>query len=123
MLFSPHYYVLHRYGYPEKSATFHRYIDHSLVYDRSRKIPMWVSETISRSNIAGGGTGNRKQCAFKPDPSVPSHFSASNDDYRNSGWSRGHMAPAGNMKHSQNAMEDTFYLTNIVPQNVDNNSG
>ena len=37
-------------------------------------------------------------------------------DFRGSGWSRGHMAPAGNNKHSQAAMNQTFYLTNIVPQ-------
>lgn len=33
------------------------------------------------------------------------------------------MAPAGNYKHSQENMNDTFYLTNIVPQDFDNNSG
>ena len=34
-------------------------------------------------------------------------------DFRQSGWSRGHMAPAGNNKHSQEAMNQTFLLTNI----------
>ena len=31
------------------------------------------------------------------------------------------MAAAGNYKHCQKSMDDTFYLTNIVPQNMDNN--
>ncbi len=44
-----------------------------------------------------------------------------NSDYRRSGWSRGHMAAAGNYKHCQKSMNDTFYLTNVVPQNMDNN--
>ena len=33
------------------------------------------------------------------------------------------MTPAGDCKHCQGAMDDTFYLTNIVPQDFDNNSG
>ncbi|OBS75118.1 hypothetical protein A6R68_14364, partial [Neotoma lepida] len=69
------------------------------------------------------GDADRKHCKFKPDPSVPSTFSALNEDYVGSGWSRGHMAPAGNNKFSSKAMAETFYLSNIVPQNFDNNSG
>lgn len=60
---------------------------------------------------------------FCPDPAVPAMFSATNEDYRKSGWSRGHMAPAGNNKHDQTAMDETFYLTNILPQDIENNSG
>jgi hypothetical protein len=59
---------------------------------------------------------NRKLARFSPDPSLPREISASNDDFWDSGWSRGHMAPAGNNKHCQQAMNDTFYLSNIVPQ-------
>jgi len=33
------------------------------------------------------------------------------------------MAPAGNNKYDQRAMDETFYYTNIVPQDYDNNSG
>uniref|UniRef100_A0A8C6QLI8 Nuclease EXOG, mitochondrial n=1 Tax=Nannospalax galili TaxID=1026970 RepID=A0A8C6QLI8_NANGA len=62
-------------------------------------------------------------CKFKPDPTIPSAFSALNEDYVASGWSRGHMAPAGNNKFSSKAMAETFYLSNIVPQDFDNNSG
>ena len=51
------------------------------------------------------------------------YFSADNSDYWGSGWSRGHMAPAGDNKHCQASMSDTFYLTNIVPQDIDNNGG
>ena len=33
------------------------------------------------------------------------------------------MTPAGDCKHSQEAMDDSHYLTNIVPQDLNNNSG
>ncbi|XP_040820760.1 nuclease EXOG, mitochondrial isoform X2 [Ochotona curzoniae] len=69
------------------------------------------------------GDADRKHCKFRPDPSIPPAFGASNEDYIGSGWSRGHMAPAGDNKFSSKAMAETFYLSNIVPQDFDNNSG
>ncbi|XP_006869205.1 PREDICTED: nuclease EXOG, mitochondrial isoform X2 [Chrysochloris asiatica] len=72
---------------------------------------------------APDGDADRKHCKFKPNPDIPPVFSAHNEDYLGSGWSRGHMAPAGNNKFSTKAMAETFYLSNIVPQNYDNNSG
>lgn len=47
------------------------------------------------------GTASRKHSNFMPDPSIPPLFSADNSDYRGSGWSRGHMAPAGDNKFDQ----------------------
>lgn len=48
---------------------------------------------------------------------------ASLDDYRNSGYDRGHMAPAADMKWSAKAMSDCHYLTNICPQTHKLNAG
>ena len=61
--------------------------------------------------------------AFMPDPEVPYTKSATTNDYKNSGWNRGHMAPAGDMKWSEQAMKESFYLSNICPQNKNLNSG
>lgn len=55
---------------------------------------------ISILCVFSSGDADRKHCKFKPDPGVPSAFSARNEDYVGSGWSRGHMAPAGNNKFS-----------------------
>ena len=44
-------------------------------------------------------------------------------DYRNSGFDRGHMCPAADMKWSQKAMDDCHMLTNIVPQTHQLNGG
>ncbi|MBN3278895.1 EXOG Nuclease, partial [Polyodon spathula] len=46
------------------------------------------------------GKADQKHCRFKPDPHVPPLFTAVNEDYLGSGWSRGHMAPAGDRKCS-----------------------
>lgn len=58
---------------------------------------------------------------FAPDNTVEG--CATLDDYRRSGFDRGHMAPSADMKWSPQAMNDCFYLTNICPQDGKLNKG
>ena len=44
------------------------------------------------------------------------------EDYSNSGWDKGHMCPAADLKWSEKTMYESFYLTNICPQNHEMNS-
>jgi endonuclease G len=60
---------------------------------------------------------------FMPDPEVSHSETATTNDYKNSGWDRGHMAPAADMKWSRQAMKESFYLSNICPQNRNLNAG
>ena len=48
---------------------------------------------------------------------------ATPDDYSYSGYDRGHMAPAGDMKWDKDAMRESFYMTNICPQAKSLNTG
>jgi nuclease EXOG len=110
-----------KYGTPQRSPELTVYRNHALCYDQQRRIAHWVVEHITRHKLQG--SANRENSKFKADPSVPVMFRSDNEDYLGSGWSRGHLAPAGDCKHDQNAMNDTFLLSNIVPQNADNNAG
>ncbi|XP_071102162.1 nuclease EXOG, mitochondrial-like [Haliotis cracherodii] len=110
-----------KYGIPDRGPAIRSYSDHVLAYDQARKIPIWVAEHLHRGKLTG--SANRKKSRFLPDLDLESRFSATNDDFWHSGWSRGHMAPAGNYKYDQRSMSDTFYLTNILPQDIDNNGG
>ena len=90
------------------------YLGYSVSYNKERKIPNWVSYELLASET--DGPYSRKGKSFRQDLSLilPQ---AEDNDYRNSGWSRGHMAPAGDFKWSDDAMWDTFYYTNCCPQN------
>uniref|UniRef100_UPI003AAF650C nuclease EXOG, mitochondrial-like n=1 Tax=Centroberyx gerrardi TaxID=166262 RepID=UPI003AAF650C len=113
--------LIGRFGLPETGAEVRYYANHTLSYDQARKTPRWVAEHLTNHKLRG--KANRKHCKFRVDPDIPACFSAGNEDYLGSGWSRGHMAPAGDNKQSEQSMAETFYLSNIVPQNYENNAG
>ncbi len=82
--------------------------------------PGYVAWTLSPDE-AGAEVANRRDATFRPDPDVDG--CATLDDYRNSGFDRGHMAPAADMKWSHKAMADCHFLTNICPQDKSVNAG
>ncbi|QBN18306.1 DNA/RNA non-specific endonuclease [Flavobacterium nackdongense] len=59
---------------------------------------------------------------FKQDPLVDTE-SAHWRNYKNTGFDKGHLVPAADMKFSQEAYNETFLTSNVAPQNRDFNSG
>ena len=92
----------------------------TLSYNADWKIPNWVAYELTKEEVRG--TASRYN-TYMPDPRVFHEKSATNDDYKKSGWDRGHIAPAGDMKWSKQAMKESFYFSNICPQNRNLNSG
>ena len=82
-------------------------------YNPQRRIPNWVFYELIAEET--NGPYSRKGKNFQQDSrsQVPQSDSY---DFRGSGWSRGHMAPAADFKWSDSAMWETFYYTNICPQ-------
>lgn len=88
-------------------------------YNLSRHIPNWVAYELTDHEVSGAEERTNK---FLPDPMVEGDPVVTKD-YSNSGYDRGHMAPAGDMKWSEQAMRESFYMTNMCPQNHSNNAG
>ena len=89
-------------------------------FNPNTKLPNWVAYELTANETDGPWT--RKGLRFMPDPDCKSK-QADNNDYRNSGYSRGHLAPAGDMKWDSVAMLESFYFTNCIPQDEALNNG
>ena len=90
-----------------------------LAYDENYKLAKWVAYELTYAETQGTFTRNDK---FKPDPLITRN-SASLADYKKSGYDRGHLAPAADMKWSAEAMAESFYLSNMSPQDKSFNRG
>lgn len=102
-----------------KPSQIIEYTGHTLSYNNSTRLPNWVAYELTAEEALG--TNPRKD-KFARDPQAYGP-QGDKEDYRNSGWDRGHMAPAGDMKWSTKAMDETYYFTNICPQNHELNTG
>ncbi|XP_041956565.1 endonuclease G, mitochondrial [Alosa sapidissima] len=103
-----------KYGFPSLAniKTRESYVTS---YDPRNRTAAWVIEQLNPETLTG--SSDRKCCEFKEDDSVHIYHRATNADYKGTGFDRGHLAAAANHKWSQKAMDDTFYLSNVSPQN------
>ena len=101
--------VIHHYG-------------HSLCYDPEAMIPAWTAYTLYAGDMEGDAVRPRY---FSPDPApeIAGFPLAEHWHYTNSGWVRGHMVPAGDLKYDQQAMNDSFLTTNVCPMDMGFNNG
>jgi endonuclease G len=83
-------------------------------HNNETKTPDWVVEHLTFKQVSGSAT--RKGSSFKAEPEVPEPARALPKDYTKSGFDKGHQAPAADFKGSKKLLEDTFFLSNAVPQ-------
>ncbi|MEO1435971.1 MAG: DNA/RNA non-specific endonuclease [Bacteroidota bacterium] len=102
---------------PEGTLVEHEHF--ALSYIESHELAQWVAYEldIPRLNEDLERTNN-----FRQDRAIPSG-SAAVDDYRGSGFDRGHLVPAADMAYHPDAMSRSFLLSNISPQDRSFNRG
>jgi endonuclease G, mitochondrial len=94
---------------------------YELLYNSDFKTPVWVAEHIEANEVRGKQIRDDK---FRSDPEIQDHLEAHLSDYKGSGYARGHMAPVGDFRRNLLEADESFYLSNMVPQiQVCNNSG
>ena len=93
--------------------------NYTLSYNEKYEQSEWVAYSLNKENLK---ENQFKRPYFIEDDKVSTH-SADWRNYRKSGYDKGHLCPAGDMKFSKKAYEDTFLTSNISPQKHDFNSG
>ena len=99
--------ILHRTGYTSS-------------YNTETKQPNWVAWHLTKEHVQG--KIRRASNAWHEDTDVPKPR-VNSYDYKGTGWSRGHMCPAGDNKWNRDAMYETFLYSNVCPQHPRLNSG
>jgi endonuclease G len=86
---------------------------HLLSYNNSRGTLNWIAWKTTRADLGD----HLPRHLFEPDPLLPGGFRRiAYYDYSGSGYDRGHMVPSADRFGNVKLNEDTFLMTNIVPQ-------
>ncbi|KAE8747146.1 hypothetical protein FOCC_FOCC006144 [Frankliniella occidentalis] len=104
-----------QFGFPSLD-NIRSFDDYVLSYDRRNRVANWVFEHLTPDGVKHNEAVDRSKCDFKEDLSIHPYFRSTNDDYKGSGYDRGHLAAAGNHKGHQKHCEQTFLLSNMAPQ-------
>ena len=92
---------------------------YSLSYSEPHEQAEWVAYELKKSHLSNT---NFKRPYFEIDKSVKTK-AAHWRNYKNSGYDRGHLCPAGDRKYSKFTHDETFLTSNISPQKHEFNAG
>ncbi|MCB4807691.1 DNA/RNA non-specific endonuclease [Tamlana sp. 62-3] len=92
---------------------------YSLSYSETHEQAEWVAYELKKEHLANT---NFKRPYFEIDEAVKT-TAAHWRNYKNSGYDRGHLCPAGDRKYSKTAHDETFLTSNISPQEHEFNAG
>jgi endonuclease G len=92
----------------------------AILHSGQSKTAVFVAQKLNRASIADAD--EKRKDKFFSDARLPAAERATLEDYKHSGWSRGHLAPASEMPTVQ-AMAQSFSLANMVPQAAKHNGG
>lgn len=93
---------------------------YTLSYNEKAEQPWWVAYLLLGEHVANKVAERSNK--FIADPTVETG-SAKPADYKQSGYDRGHLAPAGDMAWSKETMRESFYMSNMSPQLPNFNRG
>lgn len=91
---------------------------YSICYDETQNIAAWTLHYLKREYISGS---MRRTNDYRPDFTLQNPIGSST--YSGTGFDRGHLVPAADMKHNRTAMSESFYMSNMTPQRPGFNRG
>ena len=87
-------------------------------YSSKDRVPLWSLHELRREQVVGQ---SERTNDYRKDSRVAKPVEAS--AYRYSGFDRGHMVPAADMRLDDQSMSETFFMTNMTPQRPEFNRG
>jgi len=105
---------------PDYTGEFLCHENYALSYREDHEQAEWVAYILTKEDIRKTNVSRYNE--FMTDPKVSTR-SAVHSDYTNSGYTRGHLAPAGDMAFDEVAMKESFYMSNMSPQLRQFNNG
>lgn len=110
-----------KYELPEilDSSAIVSHYAYTLNYKEKYEQAEWVAYLLTKDMITGE---EERENNFRIDSSVVTG-SANPDDYKYSGYDKGHLAPAADMSWSKEAMSESFFMSNMSPQKSGFNRG
>ncbi len=91
-----------------------------LEYDVEARVPVWVAYTLTPEHAVGCLARTNRYAA---DQSLPPDAQVAPEEYAWSGYDRGHLADAGDMRWDREALDESFIMTNLAPQRPAFNRG
>ena len=85
----------------------------ALSFNGQNKVADWTSARLTAARLVKRA---KRSNDFRVDPDLAPGFRANLSDYRRSGYDRGHLVPAAAMAWDDQAMSESFLLSNIAPQ-------
>ncbi len=95
-----------------------KYDYYQICYSENHFQAFWTFHRLTKESIQGR---QKRTNNFKADYRLSDPIGSR--DYKGSGYDRGHLVPAGDMKLNRDSMSETFYMTNMSPQVSAFNSG
>ena len=106
------------YGLPSEDGALLCRMGFLLAHDEQFLTPIWVAERLTKERALGALP---RKDNFRADAQLPKGKRSELTDYAGSGFDRGHMAPSADLRWHQQAMDESCYLSNVIPQNSYNN--
>lgn len=104
-------------GLTDRQQQVIQHTGYTVSYNKEWRIPNWVAYELTREETKGK---EKRSDRFTSDPLAEGGM-PTNSDYAHSGYDKGHMAPAADMKWNSKVMKESFYFSNVCPQHPELN--
>ena len=91
-------------------------------FSTARHTPLWSAEVISPDNVKNDKATARKD-DFRPDPNIHANQQADIKAFVGTGYDKGHLSPFEDFGDDAVASDESFFMTNMMPQVAANNRG